>query len=195
MPLTLAAGALPEDQVAEAARAVLADEALQRALPAGPAPDLPWMAAEPLILLVRFLLVAGLVVLAALAAVWLARRLAPGARQGAVPDGAAASGPALEVRTADADALAGQGHYGEAIHLLLLETLAALSRAARLSPALTSREVLARAALPPPAREALSGLVEAVELSRFGGAVPGAREFEDCQARYRAFQAGYRGGA
>jgi hypothetical protein len=192
MPLPLATGALPEDRIAEAARAVLADEALQRALPAGPAPDPTWLSAEPLVLLLRILLVAGLLVLAILAAVWLARRLAPGARDGALDDLAAASGPALEVRTADAQALAGAGRYGEAIHLLLLETLAALSRAARLSPALTSREVLARVALPPPALEALAGLVVAVEVSRFGGAEPGEQDYRACLDRFQAFQAGYR---
>ena len=56
-----------------------------------------------------------------------------------------------------------EGRFAEAIHALLLETLAALSRAARLAPSLTSREIVARVPLPARAREALAGLVAAVE--------------------------------
>jgi len=70
-----------------------------------------------------------------------------------------------------------------------------ITRASRLAPSLTSREIVTRVALPARAREALSGLVVAVEVSRFGGAEPGEREFQACLDRFEVFLATYRGAA
>lgn len=189
----LAAGALPGERIHEAAAQVLSDEALQRSLPAPAAPPELVLPPDALVLLVRLLLVAALVVLVVLAAVWLARRLAAGGRDVALAGAAAGAGAAVHIPTGAARAMAAAGRFGEAIHLLLLETLEALSRAARLSPALTSREIVARVALPARAREALAGLVTAVELSRFGGAEPGEEDYRACLARFEAFLGSYRG--
>ncbi|HEY6098515.1 MAG TPA: DUF4129 domain-containing protein, partial [Anaeromyxobacter sp.] len=78
---------------------------------------------------------------------------------------------------------------------LLLETLQALSRAARLAPSLTSREIVERVALPSRAREALEGLVLAVEVSRFGGAPAAEGDYRACRSRFHAFLDTYRGAA
>jgi hypothetical protein len=100
----------------------------------------------------------------------------------------------LDVPLDSAERLAAAGRFAEAIHLLLLETLAALSRAAQLAPSLTSREIVARVPLPARARDALLGLVLAVEISRFGGAPAGERDYRACLERFHAFLETYRGG-
>jgi hypothetical protein len=51
---------------------------------------------------------------------------------------------------------------------------------------------VARVPLAPPAREALAGLVTAVEITRFGGAVPDAGDYRACLARFHAFLETYR---
>ena len=122
----------------------------------------------------------------------LVRRLAPGARDVAVAEPAAAA--PVHIPIASAEALAAEGRWAEAIHALLLETLEALSRAARLAPSLTSREIVARVPLPVRAREALSGLVLAVEVSRFGGADAAEGDYRACLDRFHAFLETYRGG-
>lgn len=93
----------------------------------------------------------------------------------------------------DAEALAGQGRFGDAIHTLLLRTLSELSaRLERpLPPALTSREILREVAVPDDARTALAGLITAVEVSHFGDVVPGAAEYQHCLASFRRFAAAY----
>ena len=96
----------------------------------------------------------------------------------------------LEAATLDdAEVLAQQGLFAEAIHVLLLRTFAALGRQARLPDALTSREILARVALQSEARAALGHLVQAVEVSFFGHAEPGPEEYARCRESYRAVTA------
>jgi hypothetical protein len=183
----LAAASLSPAELRARAEAVLAAGDYQRALPEEPAPPAFQLSLGPLELLVRILLWTALAVLVVLAVSWLVRRLAAGARdvEVAEPAGAAA---VPELRLESAAALAAAGRWAEAIHALLLETLEALSRAARLAPSLTSREIVERVRLPAPARDALEGLVVAVELSRFGGAPAGEGDYRACLSRFRAFQ-------
>jgi Domain of unknown function (DUF4129) len=93
----------------------------------------------------------------------------------------------------DAEVLARAGRFGEAIHALLLRTLEELMR--RLDRPLprskTSREILAEVRLPDEARGALSHLVSAVEVSFFGGAEPGAEDYQVCVERFRRFADAY----
>jgi hypothetical protein len=191
---TLLATAAPTERIHEAAGRVLADEALQRELPTALVPprlDLPPL---PLELLLRFLAWAAAAVVLSLAVIWLVRRLTPAPAD----DGPAALDPAaspLEVPLEGARALAAAGRFGDAVHALLLETLEALSRASRLAPSLTSREILARVLLPARAREALAALVLAVEVSRFGGAEPGEADYQACLERFETFLSTYRGAA
>lgn len=189
--------------IAASAAKVLADGGYQRALPRQEAPRameppawlVRWLRDFPRLgLVLRILAVLAAGALVSLAGGWLVRRLRPGvadvaAAPAPAPDGAAA------IPFASAEALAAAGRHGEAIHALLLDTLAALSRAARLAPSLTSREIVARVALPARARDALAGLVAAVEVSRFGGAAPGPEDYRACLERFHVFLACYRGEA
>ncbi len=188
-PALLAAAEAPE-RIRERAAAILAGGGYQTRLP--PPLALPGLSLPlgPLAILLRVLLWTAFGVIVVLAVTWLARRLAPTARDDAAPEAPAAAPPQIPI--AGAEALAAEGRFGEAIHALLLETLEALSRAARLAPSLTSREIVARVRLPPPARDALSGLVLAVEVSWFGGASPGEAEYRTCLGRFHAFLDSYR---
>jgi hypothetical protein len=196
MAAIVAAAAQAPATAGEAARRLLQDPSYQRDLPREKPPvDLPPFDAPWLGRLLELLLYTVAAVALALLVTWIVSRLlARRARDVAV----AAEGddaPALDVRLDQPDRLAAAGRFADAIHQLLLETLAAISRAWQLPPSYTSREVLARARLPGRAREALSGLVLAVELSRFGGAPATEADYQACLAQFQAFLASYRGPA
>jgi hypothetical protein len=179
------------EELRDRAAAILRDAGYQATLPRGPVPralDLPlgWLD-----VLLRVLLWGALAALAVLAVAWLARRLRGAPADVLLEEGAPAAPVAIQAESAEA--LAEAGRFADAIHALLLDTLEALSRAARLAPSLTSREIVAGARLPAPAREALEGLVLAVERSRFGGAAAGAEDYRACLGRFHAFLESYRG--
>lgn len=171
------------------AAALLREGGYQATLPE-PEPQAVALPLGWLEVLLRVLLWSVLAGLAVLAAVWLARRLRGAAAEAAVEEDA--PGP-VAIPVESAEALAAEGRFAEAIHALLLDTLGALSRAARLAPSLTSREIVLGVPLPAPAREALEGLVLAVERSRFGGAAADAEDYRACLGRFHAFLASYRG--
>lgn len=189
----LLATQLAAERVRERAADVLGRGGYQRDLPAGEAPfelhlpDLGSLGKLP-----GVVAWAGLAVLVTLAALWVARRLGGGHADGPVDEAGAAPLSAPEIPTASAEALAGEGRYGEAIHALLLETLQALSRAARLPGSFTSREIVERVPLGPRSREALAGLVSAVEVSWFGGAAPTEEDYRGCLGRFHVFLESYR---
>ncbi len=191
----LLAAAPAAEEIRERAAAVLRGDGYQTALPrdavAPRALDLPL---GPLELLLRLLLWTALAVLAVLAVTWLVRRLRPAAGDAEVADEDAGAA-AVAIPIAGAEALAADGRWAEAIHALLLETLEALSRAARLAPSLTSREIVERVPLPARAREALAGLVVAVEISRFGGAAAGEGDYRACLERFHSFLETHRSAA
>jgi hypothetical protein len=54
---------------------------------------------------------------------------------------------------------------------------------------------VARVTLGPKAREALAGLVTAVEISHFGGAEPDEGEYRACLSRFHCFLETYRSSA
>jgi hypothetical protein len=179
---------------AEQVERILKDGGYQRSLPKDPPPLSDFsFSLGPLETLVRILIWTGLAVVVALAISWLVTRLRGRARDVAVEEGSAAA--PLDVPLDSAERLAAAGRFAEAIHALLLETLAALSRAAQLAPSLTSREIVARVPLPERARDALVGLVLAVEISRFGGAPAGERDYRACLERFHAFLETYRRGS
>lgn len=185
--------ALAEEQIRDRAAEILRDAGYQTSLPKPLVPPDFAFSLGPLELLIRILLWTGLAVLVVLALAWLARRLATPPRDVELPD--AATPVPREIPIESAEALAAAGRWAEAIHSLLLETLSALARAARITPSLTSREILARVRLPAAARDALSGLVLAVEVSRFGGAAAREEDYRACLAGFRTFQESYRRGA
>lgn len=112
-------------------------------------------------------------------------------------DGAAERAARVVRPLGDAEALAAQGRYAEAIHALLLRTIEELARTlpTSLPHAFTSREIVRRVPMPPRARDALSELVAAVELCYFGARMPGAAEYHTCRARFQEFASAYVGGA
>lgn len=71
----------------------------------------------------------------------------------------------------EADALAAQGRYAEAVHHLLFRSIEDIGRRRPrlVRPALTSRELAAAEALPPPARSLFARIAGLVEHSLFGG--------------------------
>jgi hypothetical protein len=86
-----------------------------------------------------------------------------------------------------ADRLAGQGEYGEAIHLILLHALEGL-RARRefsLRSSWTSREIMTGVSLTESARSALAFMVSAVEVSHFGGRLPSRTDYQTCRESHQ----------
>ena len=90
---------------------------------------------------------------------------------------------------AAADALAAQGRFAEAAHLILLRSVADIERRRPRSvrPALTTREIAGLSALPPSARPAFAQIGRVVERSLFGGAPVEAAEYAECRREYEAF--------
>jgi len=207
------ASAPPAPVVREAAREVLANDAIQRELPdqtslaEASAKTLRRMQQrQPRLSRFRRALGGGILyttiaVILSLVLLWLGRGLL-----GYAPDRplGADDGPAdpmgerdLVARPqADAEALARAGRYTEAAHTLLLETLKELTRrhGRALAPSLTSREILAAVDLPSAARQALGEIIEVVEVSHFGNTELGPDEYARCRTSHGRFADAIRGG-
>ncbi len=89
----------------------------------------------------------------------------------------------------DADRLAAQGQFSEAVHLILFRSIEDIeSRWPNLiRPALTSRDIAEHNALPEAARRTFGDIARMVELSFFGGALLQADDFSACRRAYEAF--------
>jgi hypothetical protein len=139
---------------------------------------LPWIA-----------LAAALALVAAI--VRRSRRRAP-ARTAASPQEAPgfAMEPARAGDLPDAEALAREGRFAEAVHALLLAAIDRIRNSASraLSPSLTSRELSATLALAPGTRAALARLVRAVEVTLFGGRQAGPAEYAACAADFQEIE-------
>jgi len=138
----------------------------------------------------------------ALIAFWIARELASDTEEAPLPAEdaeaavAAATRAIIERPLGDADELAARGQYAEAIHTLLLRTLHELARSAmvRVAAADTSREILARVPLLAESRDALAGLIVAVELTHFGDEPANASDYARCRQQFHVFAAAFRSG-
>ena len=101
--------------------------------------------------------------------------------------GAAAQAPLdlgapLPLADLDADALAAEGRFADAVHVLLLRALRDVARArGEFARGITSREVVSRVD-DGAARAALAELVAAVERHEFGARDLGAADFESARA-------------
>ncbi|MGZ8418453.1 MAG: DUF4129 domain-containing protein [Allosphingosinicella sp.] len=86
----------------------------------------------------------------------------------------------------EADALAAQGRYAEAVHHLLFRSIEDIGRRRPrlVRPALTSRELAAAEALPPPARSLFSRIAALVEHSLFGGRPVEAADWTAARTAY-----------
>lgn len=89
----------------------------------------------------------------------------------------------------EADALAAQGDYSEAAHLLLFRSIEEIDRRrpALVRPALTSRDIADASSIPAGPRGAFRSIVMMVERSLFGGRTLGEPDWRACRAAYEEF--------
>ena len=89
----------------------------------------------------------------------------------------------------EADALAGEGRFAEAIHHLLFRSIddIAAKRPKLVRPALTSRELAGSTAIPARARELFSSIASMVERSLFGGRAVGQPDWLQAREAYSGF--------
>jgi hypothetical protein len=101
---------------------------------------------------------------------------------------APAAGDALALLE-DADALAAQGRFDEATHLLLRRSVGqiAAARPGLVEPATTARELAALGALPDAARAAFATIATRVERSLFALQALGAEDWQAARAAYSDF--------
>lgn len=90
---------------------------------------------------------------------------------------------------ADADTVAAEGRYAEAIRLLLIRSVDDLSRRRPgvVKPALTSRDIAALDSLPEAPRGAFARMAQAVERTLFGGRPASEADFRRARDDYEAF--------
>jgi hypothetical protein len=97
----------------------------------------------------------------------------------------------------EADALAAQGRFSEAAHLLLFRSIEDIDsrRPDLVRPALTSRDIAALDALPARPRGAFGRIAAMVERSLFAQRALEAPDWRDCRSAYEefAFADGWRG--
>jgi hypothetical protein len=89
----------------------------------------------------------------------------------------------------EADAMARQGRFAEAVHHLLTRSIEDIARRRPrlVRPALTSRELAAATDIPPSARDLFAGIARLVEKSLFGGRPVSAEDWETARAAYADF--------
>lgn len=89
----------------------------------------------------------------------------------------------------EADAMAAEGRFAEAVHHLLFRSIddIARRRPRLVRPALTSRELSAADAIPATARGLFAGIARLVERSLFGGRPVDAADWSEARAAYAAF--------
>jgi hypothetical protein len=90
---------------------------------------------------------------------------------------------------AEADALAAEGRFAEAIHLLLLRSVEDITRRRpqAVRPALTSRELAQAPGVPGSARALFARIAARVEASLFGGRPVDAHGWAEARAAYADF--------
>ncbi|PKP72165.1 MAG: hypothetical protein CVT83_01310 [Alphaproteobacteria bacterium HGW-Alphaproteobacteria-5] len=113
-----------------------------------------------------------------------------GRRRRAAPDeddgiGRAEAGAARALLS-EADALAAEGRFAEAVHLLLYRSVEDIEgrRPGLVRPAMTSRDLAEAEGLPGVARDAFSRIARAVEISLFGGRPIDAGTWRQCRDAY-----------
>jgi hypothetical protein len=89
----------------------------------------------------------------------------------------------------EADALAEQGRFAEAVHHLLFRSIEDIAkrRPRLVRPALTSRELAEASAIPGPARDLFAGIARLVERSLFGGRPVNSSDWESARSAYADF--------
>ena len=115
----------------------------------------------------------------------------------AAPEETAAPERKLDAAQDQADDLAGQGRFVEAMHVLLLQSLAEMRRRLHLTFAdsLTSREILRESALPGPASAALTEIIQRVETTYFGRQPANAEDYRACRSDFDTLRKALKSGA
>jgi len=92
----------------------------------------------------------------------------------------------------DADSLAAEGRYAEAVHMLLFRSIEHIQekQATRVPQSLTAREIGQLESLSQGVRAALWPIIQIVERSYFGGRDVGEPEWLDARASYEVFAFG-----
>lgn len=126
--------------------------------------------------------------------------LLPPRRAGWEEAGAAAGGgdaQQAQEAAASADALAQEGRFTEAMHVLLLQSLAEIRRrlGEHFADSLTSREILHRARISDSGRASLGDIVARVERSHFGEQEAGAADYRLCRDSFDRLAASLAGEA
>jgi hypothetical protein len=106
-----------------------------------------------------------------------------------------AGSPAMALGAADD--LAAQGRFVEAMHVLLLQGLAAIRAGLdeEFADSLTSREILRRARLSDPGRTSLRDIVNRVELTYFGQYPAVLADYQACRASFNTLTQALHGSA
>ena len=143
----------------------------------------------------QVLLIVLAVVALVLLAVWISRNLPAGrSKEKPAPgqDNPAPERPEREMGTSlrDAERLASEGRWSEAVHALLLAAVGRLCIRFSVPQARsrTSRELYRLLPLQGEAREAFAALVRTVEVSLFGGAELGPEDYQSSLERFRRIE-------
>ena len=198
-----------DGSLTEAHRRLLADSSIQFDLPIVEPPQPPtWL--EPLARflaaiwpVIEILFWAALALLILYILYGIARRLQgkewPGRQKKAKPpepNWRPDEAPARALLS-EADALAAQGRFAEAVHLILFRSIEDIDdrRPELLGPALTSRDIAALPAIPERPRSAFARIAMLVERSLFALRPLGEGDWRDCRSAYEefAFAEGWRG--
>ena len=196
------AGSAIDAKLAAAHRAFLNEPGLQREFAAAPPPAKtpPWLLklmdalsqAAPVIKIVFW---AGVAIGVALL-LWVIIRDLPFAavfrrrrRPAAAPLDWRPEAEAARALLGDADRLAEEGRFGEAIHLILFRSIDDIvaRRPGSVPRALTSREIVEAAPLSERGRDAFRIIADAVERTFFGGRSADRGDFDRCRGEYEAF--------
>ncbi len=96
---------------------------------------------------------------------------------------------AVAALLSEIDALAEKGEYDEAVHLLLVRSVADINgfRPDLVRPHYSARDILSHPLLPEAARPAFRAIVQWVEKSYFAGLLVGKAGFDACRAAYMDF--------
>lgn len=114
-----------------------------------------------------------------------------------VPAGFSGASARMEEAQLEADDLASRGHYGEAMHVLLLKSLAEirLRLGTSFAVSLTSREILRKVSLPQAGTGALGAIVQSVEQTYFGGRPAGREDYLGCRQEFETLRRSLAAGA
>lgn len=138
----------------------------------------------------------GAVILGVLVTLWSLRDSLPAFSRsrritaGQMPSGLADPNARMEEAQLEADDLARRGRYGEAMHVLLLKSLAEIRMRLGTSFAvsLTSREILRKVSLPQTGTGALAAIVQSVEQTYFGGRPAGQEDYLGCRQEFETLK-------